>query len=419
MRLVECLDCRTENTLNSRFCRSCGGRLPEDEVLVLKAENAKLISDAKMLFGDHRTDECKMMVESVLEIDPSDLDAKALLADCFEREGRLHDAIELYEEITLARPDSAIDRVRFNHLNKLTQTEELAVNPNNNRRNALFTGIAAFVLIACVGSAIVIAANPQSNSKVSDSNLLVSNQGQVEAFRSVIPVPTSVPPTTIPETTNPVTENNSGVLPDLNGVVTPGVVSPTRGTSRRVNSGMSSGESNFQDSGLQPLQPTVPPNITASVTPNSSNNSGKPVNNDPDPASTIDPNAKGQTKKPAENQGIVEIQVLNNQNKNTDSNDSARSAENLIRKARDLYAQGSYSAAVKTYEDALAAGASSGSTNQRIGQCYEKLGNRASAIAAYKRAASSYESSIKRGAGGSRVEAALDACNQAIKNLGG
>lgn len=419
MRLVECLDCQTENTLNSRFCRSCGGRLPEDEVLELRAENAKLILDAKVLFNDHRFDECKMLAESVLEIDPSDLDAKALLADCFEKEGRIEDAIELYEEIAAGRPDSAIDRVRLHHLRRLIAVEtEIPANPNT-RRNALFSAIATFVLISCVGAAFILAGQNKTKT-IAETDLLATNQGNAEAFRTVIPVPTSVPPTNIPE--GSIEPLNQPSATDPNAPVinqNSNAISPTRGVSRRLGGSMTSTASNSSEPGLQPLVPEVPPNFSATVTPNQNQQNNKPKNNDPDPSTTIDPNKNGNAKAPPENNGIVEIQVLNGKSSGASADDNAKSAEALIRKARDLYAQGSYSAAVKTYEDALAVGASSGSTNQRIGQCYEKLGNRSAAIAAYKRAAASYQSSINRGSGGSRVEAALDACNQAIKNLGG
>lgn len=421
MRLVECLDCRTENTLDSRFCRSCGGRLPEDEVMNLKAENAKLIGDARMMFSDFRTDECRMMVESVLAVDPKDWDAKALLADCLEREGRPHDAIELYEEVVAARPDSAIDRVRLQHLNKVVSASELAVAPTDNRKTAVLAGVAAVLMLGSVGAAMILAASPGSPDTLKNDGLLASQEPEAEAFRTIPLVPTYAPQ---PQS-NPATDSAAdGTTEQLNGETLPTqqpsghvrVVNPNRG-------GMTSSQSTINDPGLQPLE--VQPPAGATVVPNSgtSTSTSATQTKDPDPTSQINPRSgtkTGDDVKPDTNSnpGIIEIEVKSGSNGNSDSGEGARSAEALIRKARDLYAQGDYSRAVKTYEDALRAGASTGATNQRIAQCYEKLGNRSAAISAYQRAVASYEASMKSG-GGSRTQAALDVCKQAIKNLGG
>ena len=94
-------------------------------------------------------------------------------------------------------------------------------------------------------------------------------------------------------------------------------------------------------------------------------------------------------------------------------------AEALLKTANQQFLLGKYGQAANTYEAALRAGASPGSTNQRIGQSYTNGGNRDAAAAAYRRAISSYEGSIARGGENPRTRAALEACKQALKVLGG
>jgi tetratricopeptide (TPR) repeat protein len=102
-----------------------------------------------------------------------------------------------------------------------------------------------------------------------------------------------------------------------------------------------------------------------------------------------------------------------------DSPDARTSAEVLIRTARDAFVRGDYGRASDAYEKALARGASRGSTNQRLAQCYERLGRKGDAIAAYERAVAAYQSQLAGGGDNSRIQAALDSSRQALKNLRG
>lgn len=428
MRMIQCIDCQTENTLDSTYCRACGGRLPEDAILRLKAENHNLVQDAKLLFSDHRFAECKMMLESVLTVEPGNIDALALLGDVHEREGHLHDAIELYERVVADRPDSAIDRVRLSHLRKLVQTEDLAVAAPTNRRNAVLAGVAGTILLVSVGAALILATNPTTTeAKVGSPNAVASNtdaNGAVGFTNSIVPVPQYQ--NNDPASTGPTSDSGQNTNAQLNTTQTNPDVNPNPrgyvGSSRNLRGGtMGSGAGTIQDPGLQPLVFQANPTPTNPGAGNSTN-TATTTPNIPDPKTTIDPNGNsngnddGNKAKP-EDPGIIQITV--NQNKTNDSTDNGRSVDALVAKARNLYLTGNYGEALKAYEEALRKGAKPGSTNQRIAQCYEKTGNKAGAIAAYKRAVTAYEASISAGSGNEAVQAALDSCKQAIKNLGG
>ncbi|MEA2554412.1 MAG: hypothetical protein QOJ65_2588, partial [Fimbriimonadaceae bacterium] len=66
------------------------------------------------------------------------------------------------------------------------------------------------------------------------------------------------------------------------------------------------------------------------------------------------------------------------------------------------------------------AGADPSLINQRIGQCYERLGRTSDAKEAYSRAITALETAIAGGRGNKeRLLAALDSSKQALKNLQG
>ncbi len=93
--------------------------------------------------------------------------------------------------------------------------------------------------------------------------------------------------------------------------------------------------------------------------------------------------------------------------------------ETLLRVARQHFQTGNFSQAADAYEKALRAGAEVGSTNQRLAQCYERLGRKSEAIGAYRRAISAYESALRSGGNEARLKAAIEACQRAISVLGG
>jgi tetratricopeptide (TPR) repeat protein len=98
----------------------------------------------------------------------------------------------------------------------------------------------------------------------------------------------------------------------------------------------------------------------------------------------------------------------------------ANGVEALVRTARQQYQLGNWASAATSFERALRAGADPGSNNQRLAQCYEKLGRNSDAVGAYNRAIEAYQSDVNSGSGDkSRLQAALDSCRQAVKVLGG
>jgi tetratricopeptide (TPR) repeat protein len=144
----------------------------------------------------------------------------------------------------------------------------------------------------------------------------------------------------------------------------------------------------------------------------------KPPIDDPQPEDVKPPQKQ-------EAPGIMEITVVSQNGKPTANGGNAsgmhaNGVEALLRTARNQYQVGDYSSAANSYERALRAGADPASSNQRLAQCYEKLGRNADAVAAYSRAADAFQAELDAGKGDkSRLSSAIDSCKQAIKVLGG
>ncbi|HVL38039.1 MAG TPA: tetratricopeptide repeat protein, partial [Fimbriimonadaceae bacterium] len=122
---------------------------------------------------------------------------------------------------------------------------------------------------------------------------------------------------------------------------------------------------------------------------------------------------------PRENNGIVDIRISSGSPSLGGTQPAPNNLEALLQAARSQYMLGRYPEAARTFERALQAGGDAGAINQRLGQCYEKMGQPTQAVAAYQKAIAAYEAVERSGAGGERVKTALDATRQALRVLQG
>ncbi|QYK53550.1 MAG: tetratricopeptide repeat protein [Fimbriimonadaceae bacterium] len=373
----------------------------------MREEAAKLLIDGRQLLNDGRTHEAVMVAESVLEVNPTDADALALLGDIYERDGQLSEALETYEKVCELRPDSAIDRIRAAHLRKLVAAEEFAVDVPSERKRSLLLVAAAGVLLTSVGAAFFFASTGQPTV---DKNLVAKNDPTVAGFAGLSPtlVP-NVPPKDMKAEVDNSTSGTSSVVGVNNN---PGY-DPKRTTTGPGRDG------NPED--YRPYQPTLgdwPVNLTQQNPSLSTNN---PNNNQPSTAKPADEPPKDPVAKEEDDPGIIEMKVNPGSSSNSSGGTAVDnlSAEQLIQKARNLYVQENYAGAAAAYEQAIKAGANTGATYQRLAQCYEKLGKRSNAIQAYRQAISAFDNQIARGNASSSVRAAKESCEKAIAALGG
>ena len=400
---------------DSRFCRVCGAPMAAPIPRAMNSDDLKMVHDAQRMFGEGRYDEASLLATAILEDVPNCVPALAVKGDCHEQMGEYREALDIYRTILTLEPESQLDLIRVNRLEKLVASGEIEVaRPDGRRRAAVGAAVAAAMLLVSSGSALIIA---MQKEQPTTSAYVSQNAVTSEPFMPVSPVPGAYSNYKPNVQDKPQDQSTAGI----NAVNDPlNTLNPVTKTGEQHN--IAGGT--LQDVPRAIDEPNVPitisPDKVALATKQSQNppgvapNSG--VGRDPDPV-VVDSGKKD--KGDASNGSIVEIKPSkdsgNNDQKMT-ATERAAQIDTLIRVARDQYVQGNYKKAAEAYEKALAAGASPASTNQRLAQCYEKLGRKDDAVSAYELAIKALEQLDQND---TRVQTEIDACRSALKLLQG
>lgn len=414
--MVECIACQTKNSLDSKFCRNCGKGLPAD---LLQSERQKLddlLSEGYKAFSSADTETAMLIAQNAVQADPSSVSAHSLLGMCHERAGNYAEALDCYERVLELNPDSALDRIKVGQLRQRI-TSHLTVETKPNRGLALAAAAATVVFVISIGAVIALNNKPKPVASLSGSDIGQANQ--ITGFESESHVGANQEQ---PVTNNSAQQPNQGVQTGTGGQVNP-PANPNNGSSRvNVPTG---GLPVTPYTGTQLPNPTeVPPVRIEGPIPKgepSKGNETGPVQAPPEPDPTFE-EAK-EDVKPKDDPGVIMIKrsgggatkVGGSQTIPEKTNDNA----SVSRRAREAFQLGKFDDAARLYEGALRQGADPASTNQRLAQCYEKLGRTADAIAAYNRAISAYQNAISAGGDSARLQVALDSCKRAVKVLGG
>lgn len=419
--MVICSECQKSNTLDSQYCRSCGHALPIDLLTEARKANDELVTEGFKLLAETRHDEALLVAQSALEVDPSHVQALSLKGDVLERQGHLAEALVCYEKVVELTPSSTLDRIKVDHVRRMLSHAAEAVVPN--RRNALAAAMAATALVACIGIAttIVILNRAPAATTSTNPNKIVADTFPAGSSDSSVPQAKPVSreeferlkreaeaerarqPASAPTNTQ---ANSNGRLPNAQNN---GDQEPLEGTVRPLNSGL----------GLTPINPNPPSQPAAQPT-------SRPNSVDPDPTPN---NGSGNATRPPERttpQGTVDIRPtpggperVGGSEVIAENNNAGSSWRDIAARARQFFNSGDYAKAADAYERALAAGANPATTNQRLGQCYQRLGRKADAIRAYENAVRYFTAQLQSNPSDDSIKTALDACNQAVANLRG
>lgn len=393
----------------------------------------ELVTQGQRVLGQGRAEEALTLAESVLEDMPSSVSALALKGDALERLGEYAGALEAYEKVLELKPDSALDRIRASQLRRQLQDPELEQEFAPSHKRHLLMGAAAAMFVLAVGIPVLWAVSqPQKSS--SSTEVASNTSGYLaENFPNIAPVPSGANDGNGQRSAVPPSADDAAPRQTNEGRSQSSVVSgytPPSGSSRlQGNENLGAIEPVtpvIQGNGIDiGVRPTTPPEVDPRPTLGGGNGGGGGAD-DPSPI-----NPGGSVTK-REDPGIINIQPsassgnsgrvggTGSQDASGDDEAARQSSETLIRVARDAFVKGDYARAADAYEKALRQGASRGSTNQRLAQCYERLGRKGDAIAAYERAIAAYQATLSSGSGdSSRVQAALDTCRQALKTLRG
>lgn len=429
--MLVCPECSTENSADSKFCKSCGFAVPEGDREAASQELEGLLTEGRRLLIEHKSEEAKMVAEAAVAMAPTSVAALSLLGDCFEQEGHWDAALSAYERVLEIQPDSTLDKIKVSFLRKQLLSQVQPRDTSKSKKTAALAAVAAMALVGAVGAAFFLSrttppADRAENSPSETSGLGVRSEG--------FTLPTPGSDRTAVVNANPgagmanpsaQVQTNPGTGTGASGGSRPGMAPPAipgAGPGQLPNALGNGQFSGSEEEGNRPLQPIV------QISPDSAperGNSGP----DEDPAPPPNPAAETESRpndppKP-ERPSIVEITPSQtgggsvNGGGSESISDSATKVETLLRVARQHFQTGNFSQAADAYEKALRAGAEVGSTNQRLAQCYERLGRKSEAIGAYRRAISAYESALRSGGNEARLKAAIEACQRAISVLGG
>ena len=411
--MIACDSCGVANMADSRFCRNCGAQLAAPTAHSPSDEDLKMVHDAQRLFGEGRYDEASVVATAIIEGDPFCINALAIKGDCHERLGEYAEALQCYRDILKIQPESQLDRIRVARLEKIVSSGEIEIGkPAGRRRTALGAAVAAAILLVSSGSALILAAQQPTDAPTQQA---VDGDGaQSNPFLPVpfVPGNTNYAPNQQSAPQNMAYDGiqSTGGGTGINPLVTPGGaqrIAP--GALPDVPRGqidpMATNRVNPDD--VRPVKVDVDPGVAGS-------RQGPP--GDPDP--TV---VSGNGGNSGNRDVVVDVRPSQGTGSgsatgNTQVDDRAVRVEQLIRVAREKQILGDFAKAADAYEKALALGASPASTNQRLAQCYTKLGKKAEAVKAYERAISAFE---KMDQNDVRVQAQLEACRAELKQLRG
>lgn len=407
--MIACKHCVTENSLDSAFCKSCGLELPADERDAVRTELQKLVTEGYALLGQNRTEEAALVAQKVLEDMPNSSDALSLLGMCHERNEDLLAALQCYERVVELNPDSALDKIKVQSLRNAL-SRHLKEDKKPNRLIALVGAAAAIIVVASIGGIVAtLVARPASATVAQNETTPVMDMGAPFATGATKLPTTDTTQTSTQGTIAPPT--GQGGVPPVNSVnnVNPPI---------RVPSFAGGGGQTLPDvnGGYVPLNPGT--TIVPEQPPRT--NEGDP---DPEPPVAQNNNSNPPQDPPKEdpNRGI-EIKVTKGQRpiggtEPIREDTGGNSLQNLLSAAQEQYLVGQFAKAASLYEQALRAGGDQGRVNQRIGQCYERLGKTSEAIAAYTRAEANLQAAVN--AGRTSAKPTLEAVQRALRNLRG
>ena len=408
--MISCKECASLNSLDSAFCKKCGKPLAQESAIDAREHVEKQIDHGFDLFHHGRTDEAWLIAETSLNSDPDNLRAMSLKGMILERRGLILEAIECYEVIVKKDPNAALERMKLQTLRGVLDARKSLPPQQPNRKAAIGIAACAMLLVMSLAAAITVS---QRNAPST-----VAKNGTPQQQFSVAPFTQKDQNQSVQgdTSTNPTDEGATTKTTQGQPDAADRTAAPTTGLPR-PDQAILDAQGNKP---LNPLQGQISPlqqNTQAlpSTTPTETNT--QTPQGDPDPSTAAAQKTDAAQEPPA----VVDIKLSDDrQGTGSDQALDKNGIEALVRTARGQYQVGSYQAAASTYERALGAGADPALVNQRLGQCYEKLGRVSDAVSAYSRAISSLQAEIDGGRGDkNRLLAALDSSKQALKNLQG
>lgn len=433
--MVNCPTCHVSNSIDSQFCKGCGSALPVDAIQSAQLEFSSLVSEGYRALNDGRAEEAALIAQNALDQNPENVAALSLKGMAMEKMGKLAEALEAFERVVTLNPSSALDKIKVQQLRNTLSARVLSTTESKPNRGAAIAGaVAAVLFVVAVGFAF---AQFNSNRTGKSNNGSVA-MGQVQpdsGNQQIAPDKSGQPEVKTDQGTQKPTGTPNGGNSAGNGTGNgsppnprdPNYVPPIRegansnngiklpnigGTLPRVTDGGLSGT-------VPPVRPPINGTIgNAAPTNKTAPTKTEPVSDDPDPDMTGGAKTTGGDSGQKTDPGVIDISV--SKGGGSKGSTPEMGVQALQAAARQQFMLQKWDQAARTYERLRSLGHSSPINEQRLAQCYERLGQKSSAASAYRRAIAMLEDLIRAGTGDtSRYQQQLDSCRQALQVLGG
>lgn len=450
-----CTSCGTKNGADANFCKECGQRLDKgtarvteeafDRALPDEEQVSALLERAYRLRREGDVAGAIALCEEALQLRQTSTSAHSLLGQLYESQGERDKAIQQYEYVLQLNPGSIADRVKLDALKDGTLPSDrrphgvatsapIVLNGRGEadtvvgRTLAVVGGVAALLLLGGI-FALQLRGHTDTARPVSTSFPLsvtpysiVPNPapgGQATPLPSKTPFSGPATPAANPSTGNvpPPTVRVVSAPPQQ---IVYQVAQPPRVRYESAPAPRNGTKTARQSSA--PARPDTPDagdnrkvrltgddgvtipeggQVTIHVTPEKSD---KPKA----------PNAGGEGDKPVKDRGIYEVHVTR-PTTHGGSNPSSLESRSFLTMGNDRKKRGDWVGAIKAFRNALGqSGDDAGYLYQQIGLCFQKSGDKNSALTNYERAISEYQKQSNTDAAqdGIRVcQSGIRACN--------
>lgn len=458
-----CTQCGTRNGSDAKFCKQCGHRLERTGPLKISEEDFQLpesrdekvrdlLLEAFKKYEVGDIDAAVVVCSEALELRPESTDAHSLMSTLYEKKGETERAIAERERVLVLNPGSIADREKLDEL----RDGHVAITPrkitSSHRSNdapiltsirlQAAAAIAVIIVVFGIATGAMVWVAKQNKASMADaSSRQVSQPPNPAVVGTTNPGSLQAAPGTqgTTQTSANQAQPNQGtnIQPALNGgngansqANQPNLTTqerrqrdrdsnPTLSTSELrpapINPGIDSsggrvGRGAIPERGSSVILPDTGPNTEPGTSQPQGSTAGQQNNN--------------RTKNSP--QGTFEIVVTRDPGANasgasggskstTDSTGSLDSRGNL-EVARDLHNKLQYSKAITFYRKALdGAGDGAGDIHQKIGLCYQALGEKETAINQYQQAIDSFKSLVAAGKNVDSAKQAIRSCERSIK----
>ena len=447
-----CTQCGTRNPDDANFCQKCGkqiGRairpLDDSDFTVLDQPEDRVGDLLATAFKRREQGDLEGAIRAcatALQVRPESTSAHSLLGMLFEAQGEKDKAITQFERVLSLNPGSIADREKLEQLRDATTAiTPRKITSSHTKRTTLFDSPAGAAAAAVVVFLLVLgigawAAWTRDRNRVEARSTTLSATGQINQ-QTPGPMPaqqqTPTSPTPVfnygwPAGVNPVSPNAYAA----NSQVT---MTQPNGPTQQVpsNEGPRTEKLPTYSAQINPGRMSVPPapisnllKLSAAPISGSESTVHLPDNNGlaknelgPGP----NPTPRTGTDSPRSNPGKIEIIVSQDGGSSAAPGTPATTPASMDSRSRRAIAyqaqlEGDYRRAAREYLKSLdGSGDDAASIHQQIGICYQRLDDKASAIAHYNDAIAEYKRQIAAGRNVESAQSGIKACERSLKVL--